>query len=152
MVIAKECNNPDLFFALRGGGHGFGVVVSLTMRTHLLPEYFGIITGQVQASSDEAYTNLVETFLYFYKTTFLGVNYGEQFGLIPSSRTLFLGLKAINLTRGEIEADLKPFTDWLSQNSDDYNFSVEILSEPANHLWSVGPLSAEFCVDLPYDS
>ena len=151
VVIANECNNPDLFFALRGGGHGFGVVVSLTMRTHPLPEYFGIITGEVQASSDEAYTNLVETFLYFYKTTFLGVNYGEQFGLIPSSRTLFLGLQTINLTREEIEADLKPFTDWLSQNPDDYTFSGEILSAHANQLWSVGPLSAEFRVDTPYD-
>ena len=63
-----------------------------------------------------------------------------------------LGLQAINLTWEEIEVDLNPFTDWLSQNSDDYTFSVEILSEPANHLWSVGPLSAEFCVDPPYDS
>ena len=92
-----------------------------------MPEYFGIITGVVRASSDKAYTGLVETFLYFYKTALLGVNYGEQFGLIPSSQTLSLGLQAVNLTQEEIEADFKPFTEWLSDNTDDYTFSWEIL-------------------------
>ena len=39
MNSLRHSQNPDLFFALRGGGFGFGVVVSLTVRTYPLPRY-----------------------------------------------------------------------------------------------------------------
>ena len=32
IAIANEYQNEDLFYAMRGGGFGFGVVVSLTVR------------------------------------------------------------------------------------------------------------------------
>ena len=36
LLVANECQNPDLFFALRGGGGGtFGVVMQVT--TQALP-------------------------------------------------------------------------------------------------------------------
>ena len=36
--IANACTNPDLFWALKGGGNGsFGVVTRLTLRTRELP-------------------------------------------------------------------------------------------------------------------
>ena len=36
--------NPDLFWALKGGGGGsFGVVSRMTLRVHDLPEYFGVV-------------------------------------------------------------------------------------------------------------
>ena len=38
--IANARSNPDLFWALRGGGGGtFGVVTRMTLRTHALPEH-----------------------------------------------------------------------------------------------------------------
>ena len=40
--IANACTNPDLFWALKGGGGGtFGVVGKMTLRVHDLPEFFG---------------------------------------------------------------------------------------------------------------
>ena len=39
--IANACSNPDLFWALKGGGGGFGVVTRVTLRTHALPEFLG---------------------------------------------------------------------------------------------------------------
>ena len=37
-VLASEGVNPDLFWAVRGGGGGFGVVTSIKLATHSLPD------------------------------------------------------------------------------------------------------------------
>ena len=78
IVVASEYQNEDLFFALRGGGHGFGVLISLTVRTHLLPEYFGTVNGQITPHHLDAGKELLTTFLDFYKNNLLGPNWGEQ--------------------------------------------------------------------------
>src|SRR5262250_2683548 len=58
--IANACTNPDLFWALKGGGGGtFGVVSKLTVLVHELPEYFGIANFKVKAVSDDAYERLI---------------------------------------------------------------------------------------------
>ncbi|PLW50268.1 hypothetical protein PCASD_01709 [Puccinia coronata f. sp. avenae] len=37
IVQASEKTNPDLFFAMRGAGPSFGIITSLTLRTHQAP-------------------------------------------------------------------------------------------------------------------
>jgi FAD/FMN-containing dehydrogenase len=45
--IANECKDPDLFWALKGGGGGtFGMVTRVTLRTHALPRFFGAAWGK----------------------------------------------------------------------------------------------------------
>ena len=58
--IANECTNPDLFWALKGGGGGnFAVVTRLTLRTRELPASSARFFGTIRASSDAAYRPLV---------------------------------------------------------------------------------------------
>src|SRR5208282_3044557 len=53
--IANACTNSDLFWALKGGGGGFGVVTRLALRIHDLPEFVGVVFATIKAASDDAY-------------------------------------------------------------------------------------------------
>lgn len=55
LVTASKCSYPDLFWALRGGGAGFGVVTEWTMRTYTSPAYLASASysGSVGSDKDE---------------------------------------------------------------------------------------------------
>ena len=67
IVTASEFQNADLFYALRGGGFGFGVVVSLTVRTHPLPPVMGTTTFNVYSKNRDNTTALVSKLLENYR-------------------------------------------------------------------------------------
>ncbi len=80
--IANASTNPDLFWALKGGGGGtFGVVTRLTLRTHELPATFGVVNAEITAANDDAYRALVEQMLSFYQDSLLNPHWGEQIHL-----------------------------------------------------------------------
>ena len=76
--IANACSNPDLFWALKGGGGGFGVVTRVTLRTHPLPEFFGGVFATVKATSDDAYRRLIAKTVEFYAQALFNPHWGEQ--------------------------------------------------------------------------
>ncbi len=53
-VIADRDQNPDLFWAIRGGGTGFGVVTSLTFRTHRIPQVWNAIFRVPMQEAEQA--------------------------------------------------------------------------------------------------
>jgi FAD/FMN-containing dehydrogenase len=84
--IANACREPDLFWALKGGGGGtFGVVTRLTLKTWQLPDPFGIVATTIQAQSDSAYRRLLERFVAFYAEQLCTPHWGELAKLLPSN-------------------------------------------------------------------
>ncbi|MBV8307967.1 MAG: FAD-dependent oxidoreductase [Gammaproteobacteria bacterium] len=82
----NACSEPDLFWAVKGGGGGtFGVLTRLTLRTHDLPEFMGAAWGKIQAQSDEAFRRLLTRFFEFYAASLLNPHWGEQVRIGPDN-------------------------------------------------------------------
>ena len=86
--IANACSNPDLFWALKGGGGGFGVVTRVTLRTHELPEFFGVVFATIKAASDDAYRRLIGKTVEFYAQALFNPHWGEQLVVRPWRRSV----------------------------------------------------------------
>ena len=77
--VANACTNPDLFWALKGGGGGsFGAVSKVTLRVRELPEFFGGAIFTVKAASDDAFRRLLHQFFGLYRTSLFNDHWGEQ--------------------------------------------------------------------------
>ena len=134
--IANACTNPDLFWALKGGGGGsFGVVTRLTLRTHALPDFFGAVFGEITASSDTAWCALVARFVDFYAASLFNAHWGETVSL-RDGRRLKLSMVFQDLTQAQAEAVWAPFFAWVRERKE-YSISAAptVMAIPARRFW-----------------
>jgi FAD/FMN-containing dehydrogenase len=138
--IANACTNPDLFWALKGGGGGtFGVLSKLTVRTHDLPEYFGGANFDIKAPSDEAYRSLLSAFVSFYAEHLLNDHWGEQVK-VRGENVLEIRMVSQGLDRGQSQRVWQPFLDWIKKSPHGYSIPRPgpIISDlPARRTWDV---------------
>ncbi len=136
--IANTCTNADLFWAIRGGGAGFGVLTRVTLKTHDLPNFLGGTFGWVKASSDEAFKRLIAEFMRFYRDKLFNPNWGEQAKFRPSNE-LEIGMVFQGIDQDTANATWKPFVDWLKASPADYTITQPIMSlaAPAHFFWDV---------------
>ena len=135
--IANACTNPDLFWALKGGGGGtFGVVTRMTLATHELPEFAGGAEGKIHAKSDAAYRRLIAEFLRFYEKNLFNPHWGEQahFG---GDNTLSIQMVFLGLTDEQAEAVWKPFKAFVAASPNDFEYTDElgVGTMPMRHWW-----------------
>jgi FAD/FMN-containing dehydrogenase len=136
--IANPCTNPDLFWALKGGGGGtFGVVSNLTVRLHDLPEFFGIASFAIKAASDDAYRRLIREFLSFYSEHLFNDHWGEQ-ARVHSENTLEISMVSQGLDTDQAKKTWQPFLEW-ARRSNSYSIKsrMAIASWPAQRMWDV---------------
>ncbi|MGZ6017458.1 MAG: FAD-binding protein [Phenylobacterium sp.] len=135
--IANACSNPDLFWALKGGGGGtFGVVTRLTLRTHELPATFGAVNATITAGTDAAYRALVEQMMSFAKSALISPHWGEQIRF-QFRRKVAINMVFQGLTQAQAQAAWKPFFDWVAARPDDYTFpKPQVLALPTRMFWN----------------
>lgn len=137
--IANACTNPDLFWALKGGGGGtFGVVSKMTLRLHDLPEFFGAAVFKIKASTDHAYRRLIREFVSFYREHLFNDHWGEQVHVAPANM-LEIQMVSHGLDTAQAKKIWQPFLDWVKSSSSGCSIDghLTIGSIPARHMWDV---------------
>ena len=136
--ILNAQNNPDLFWAIRGGGGGsFGVVTKLTLATKELPGTFGVVFGRIKASSDEAFKTLIEKMLILYKEHLFNPQWGEQMIFNPD-RSARVSMLFHGLNKEAATAAWQEFQDWIKVHEADYSMQqpLTFITIPARYMWS----------------
>jgi hypothetical protein len=135
--IANACVNPELLWALKGGGGGsFGVVSRVTLRVRDLPEFAGGASVTVKASSDEAYRRLIRQFVGFYRENLFNDRWGEQAHVAPDNK-LTISMVHLGMDSAQAQKVWQPFLNWLAQSPGVYTIESppRIGSMPFQHWW-----------------
>jgi len=136
--IANACTNPELFWALKGGGGGsFCAIARVTLRTRELPEYFGIASGTIKAKSDPAFRRLVARIIAFYQDHLFNPHWGEQIRFAPGN-TVHIQMVSQGQNRRQAEEAWRPFLDWVASAPQDFAFQAPMQIEAlrARLLWN----------------
>ncbi|MBV8772299.1 MAG: FAD-binding oxidoreductase [Deltaproteobacteria bacterium] len=137
--VANPRINPDLFWALKGGGGGnYGVVSNVTLRLHDLPEFFGVANFTVKATSDDAYRRLIREFVSFYREHLFNEHWGEQVHVNPDN-TLDIRMVFYGLDTEQANKIWRPFLDFLARWPQAYSLEGRLIiaAIPARHMWDL---------------
>jgi FAD/FMN-containing dehydrogenase len=156
--VVNGCHDPDLFWAIKGGGGGtFGVVTKLVMKTYELPETIVDTQLTVKAASDEAFRRLIGQFMAFYRDRLFNPHWDGSFH-VRHDNTLAVTMLAQGLDSLPAGAEShrfeewpasgwdkfaagrvwRPFLDWIAASPQDYHLPVPptIDSMAARDWWN----------------
>ncbi len=135
--VANACTNPELFWALKGGGGGsFGAVSKLTLRVRELPEFAGGAIFTVKASSDDAFRRLLHQFVGLYRTSLFNDHWGEQ-AHVNTNNSLTISMVSHGLDTAQAKQIWQPFLDWIARSPAGYTLKAPPIvgSLPARYWW-----------------
>ena len=135
--IVNAYSDPELFWALKGGGGGsFGVMTRLTLRTRELPNFFGVVFGHLKATSDQAYKELIAHTMDLYHRQLFNPHWGEQLRF-QSDNSIDFHMLFQGMTQQAAKEIWQPFLDWVSQSPSNFTWlePLTVVAAPAQHLW-----------------
>jgi len=133
--VVNEHQEPDLFWALRGGGGGtFGIVTRTTLLAHPIPTTTGTVAGTVTASDDAAYVDLVAAIVAFYPESLDDPAWGEQIRLRPDNTAEF-ALTFLDLDRQQATEVMDRLLGPLRSQPERYDVDVTVSEIPFDKLW-----------------
>jgi FAD/FMN-containing dehydrogenase len=134
--VVNACRDPELFWALKGGGGGsLGVVTRLTLRTHDLPKTFGVARLEVKAASPTAFRKLIGQFVDLYADRLFNPSWGESIAL-HGGDTLRVSMVFQGLSKEEAKGAWQPFLDAVAEAKGELTLQgPAFLVLPARKLW-----------------
>lgn len=151
--VVNHYQDPELFWALKGGGGGsFGVVTRLTLLTHALPQVFGGVSGRLKAKTAEGYRALVARFLTFYADRLSSHPWGEQVGFHPGN-LLTVSMLTHGLDETRIREIWAPFVEWTLDPAHEIEIerAIEPWSTSGRGFWDVAGMRAAKSRSMRYD-
>ncbi len=143
IVIANAYQNSDLFWALKGGGAGWGITTRLTLATRELPEYFGFIGFALRADNEEKYRQLVGDVMAFTKEHLINPQWGEQIHFGPKN-SVYVKMTNINMLADDVRKLWQPILSYAQQDGFEFIEDPVIYETPAQKWWDLGYRKKEF--------
>jgi FAD/FMN-containing dehydrogenase len=134
LLVANACQNPDLFWALKGGGGGtYGVVTQVTLQTHPAPHSMGLVIGELSASDDAAYRELLAKFFAFYASKLMRPEWGEHVR-VRGNNSLQVTMSFVDMSAETAKRVWATFVDDL--DSVRFRHSLQFVEVPGEDMWT----------------
>ena len=140
-VTASRCQNPDLFWALRGGGgSSFGVVTQCVYKLHANAPVAGVQLEVALLRGEGSFAALLDAWLYvsnFYwrNASYTGVVMGGYY-FFDLSKSVFTAQIYFNGTTAQADQALTPIGDWAKANPLDVTIvAANVDPFPSLHSW-----------------
>jgi FAD/FMN-containing dehydrogenase len=151
--VVNPRRDPDLFWAIGGGGGGsFGVVTRMTLKTHEAPSIGGGFEVTIRANSDESFRRLIAAFVDLYADQMRNPHWGEQVA-INRDNTLKVTMVFQDLDDAAVMAAWKPLLDKVAASNGDWRYIKlpDVGSAPFQGWWDVAAKRARKSPRMHYD-
>lgn len=152
IITVNEFQHPDLFWAIKGGGAGWGITTRVTLATHELPDYLGFMVTSIKARDEASFRSLTRRFVDFAQQSLINPTWGEQVSF-DSDNVISIQMSFQGLDEKQAAAVWKPLWAWIEERTSDYEVvePVRIIVSPARHWWDFEYRKAHYPTTIRID-
>lgn len=136
IITANAHQHSDLFWALKGGGAGWGITTRLTLATRKLPQYFGFIGFALRAEDEDKYRELVRRLMTFTKEHLITPQWGEQIHFGPKY-SVYVKMTNIDMLADDVKKLWQPILAFAEKDGFKFIEDPVIYETPAQKWWDL---------------